>query len=219
MVALLGTRPSVFFTLTRRAARTTIKECIDRLLAGFKRLRKLPRWRKHVDGGAFVIEIKRGSGSGEWHVHLHGLYCGKLYDRAALSADWLEATGDSFIVHAEAVRSPERAAAYVTKYVSKGFDQSVLRSPDDLRDCITATSGRRLFVTFGDWYGRANLDDAPAVGRWRVVGGLEGILARAADGDEWASGVIWCIRCARGQNAQTESVPYDVDGSGRTESG
>lgn len=219
IAALLGTSPGVFFTLTLRAKETTVTEALNRLVRHFKKLRTMPRWKRHVDGGAFVIEIKRGSGSGEWHVHLHGLYHGRIYDRAALSADWFEATGDSFIVDVDEVRSPERAAGYVCKYLTKGFDSSVLRSPNDLRDCILATSGRRLLVTFGDWFGRVDVDRPPATAGWRVVGGLDGILARADAGDEWARGVIFCLRLAKGLGAQHEGEPVVKDADRSPDSG
>ena len=222
IASLLGKRPSWLVTVTQAARSVSCGEALDTLNVRLKRLRASEAWKKAFDGGCGVSEIKIGSGSGEWHVHQHMICTGRGISRRELADAWFAATGDSFIVDVDEVRSPERAGGYVAKYLTKGFDRSLLRDPARLCDCMRAVAGRRLLVTFGSWYNAIG-DDSPApVGRWRVVGGLDGILQRADDGDEWALGVVWCLRCSRGQGLlQSREVaigssclePEDLDGS------
>lgn len=202
---LLGGRSSWMVTVTQRGRSISCKEALNTLNARLKKLRASETWKKAFDGGVGVTEIKVGSGSGEWHVHQHMICTGRGLTEEALADAWFEATGDSFIVDVDEVRSPERAGGYVAKYITKGFDSTLLRDPVRLSECIAAISGRRLLVTFGDWYNALRSPDVPAVGRWRVAGGLDGLLSRADAGDEWASGVIWCIRRKKGDAALLES--------------
>lgn len=50
-------------------------------------------------GGVHSIEIKRGKNSGLWHPHVHMIWlCEEKPSASQLSREWLEITGDSYIV-------------------------------------------------------------------------------------------------------------------------
>lgn len=50
-------------------------------------------------GGVHSIEIKRGKNSGLWHPHVHMIWlCEEVPNASQLSKEWLEITGDSYIV-------------------------------------------------------------------------------------------------------------------------
>lgn len=50
-------------------------------------------------GGVHSIEIKRGKNSGLWHPHVHMIWlCQEVPNASQLSREWLELTGDSYIV-------------------------------------------------------------------------------------------------------------------------
>lgn len=50
-------------------------------------------------GGVHSIEIKRGKNSGLWHPHVHMIWlCEEIPNASQLSREWLEITGDSYIV-------------------------------------------------------------------------------------------------------------------------
>lgn len=50
-------------------------------------------------GGVHSIEIKRGKNSGLWHPHVHMIWlCEQEPSASQLSKEWLELTGDSYIV-------------------------------------------------------------------------------------------------------------------------
>lgn len=211
IATLLGKRASWLVTVTQAARKISCKEALDTLGERLKRLRKHPTFARAFDGGAGVSEIKIGKGSGEWHVHQHMICTGPGLDKERLSDAWLEVTGDSFIVDVQEVRSPERAGGYVAKYLTKGFDGTLVRNPARLSECIAALSGRRLLVTWGSWYNAVRDDRVEASGRWRVVGGLESILARADDGDEWALGVVWGLRRRNGTALEEVSTSPVVE--------
>ena len=52
-----------------------------------------------VEGAVWSYEVKRGSGSGAWHPHLHMIaLCEAQPDAQQLATEWHAITGDSFIV-------------------------------------------------------------------------------------------------------------------------
>lgn len=187
--AFSGSKP-LFLTLTLRASRATLSACLDRLYASFKALRRDAVWKSAVRGGVAVTEIKRGSGSGQWHVHLHALLQADYLDARWLSERWKEITGDSFIVDVSRMKHQQEGIGYVAKYASKGWTAEVTRDHDSLVECVCSLRGRRLLVTFGRM---AKLDvdsGTPRAEDWRRVDRLERILEAHGRGERWASGIV-----------------------------
>lgn len=194
-------------TFTRKSRLESLTDALDHLYASFKKVRRADAWKNYVAAGAAVCEIKRGSGSGEWHVHLHCLVIGKgPIPWKPLSDAWYLATGDSFVVDLREVAG-ERGVGYVTKYLGKGFDQSVIASPDDLRECIIALGGRRMLNAFGAWYGAVGDVELQQEGEWKLVGSLHGIVAAAERGEEWAKGVMMNLRREAAPAAEAQADP------------
>jgi hypothetical protein len=144
------------FTLKHQDAPLSVQ--IDRLLASFKLLRP----------------------------HLHVIQVGP--DRVPLvdlSIAWKQITGDSYIVHVEAITDHHRQLAYVTKYSTKPLDKSVLRNPARLDEFVVAIKGRRLFQCFGSWSKAHAREDVPAR-TLRRLGALCTIHDAACRGEiEW----------------------------------
>jgi hypothetical protein len=163
-----------------------------------------------VTGGVAVVEIKKGSNSGRWHVHLHVLAHSSYLDARRLSEAWQRATGDSFIVDVSRVKSDTKGIGYVAKYAGKGWTAEVVRDHDALVECVVALRGRRLLLTFGSM---AKLDvdgEHSDPGDWSRVGRLDHILTAAERGEVWAVGVMRSI----GRADLVESSRLDpVDGS------
>lgn len=188
--ALVAGRVSWFVTLTLRNCGGSLIERLNHLDGSFKRLRRSPLWKQAVDAGASVVEIKRGAGSGKWHVHLHSILLGRELDKYRLSREWRKATGDSFIVHVRKVDDHEKAVSYCAAYAGKGFDKSVLRVEDDLLECLCSLRSSRLLKFFGGWY-RLDADgDEKPITDWRRVGRLGDFIAGSVSGDAKSMAVM-----------------------------
>jgi hypothetical protein len=129
-------------------------------------------WGK-VAGGLRGIEVKRGSGSGEWHAHAHALvFCSETLDLETIttlpdartgnavsmkkiSVEWLKAThGESHDVHVQGVdASREQSVVEVInetlKYTVWGGGTSEESRAADLAESLIACHGRRFFEAFG----------------------------------------------------------------------
>lgn len=138
----------------------TVKDGVE-LGERFKHLHKSQRelWmRKHrgfkasalagVEAAVWSYEVKRGRGSGLWHPHLHmAAMAASEPDSRALSAEWHDITGDSFIVDVRPIdtATPERGFAEVFKYALKFSDMR----PADTVAAFQVLRGRRLLGSAG----------------------------------------------------------------------
>jgi hypothetical protein len=146
-----------FITLTLRSSpNELLTDCIDRLEAGFKALRRLKLWTDAVRGGCAFLEITRGKEQKRWHVHFHIIADSTFIGKAELSNAWRACTTDSYIVDIQAAGG-KTAANYVTKYVTKAMPAGLLARAAELDEFVSSIKGRRLCLTFGDWYGKATL--------------------------------------------------------------
>lgn len=186
-----------FVTLTLKPEGRTLIEALNHLYASFVRLRASQTWRRAVTGGGAVTEIKRGSGAKCWHVHLHAIICGSYIEQADLSEAWRQASKGSFIVDVRRVKNGTGACAYLTKYVSKGIDPTVLGAPDDCVECVVALRGRRLLLTFGNWHGRGVERLRVDRESWVKVGRLVHVLHCCWRGETWASGIVQSLTSKR----------------------
>jgi hypothetical protein len=141
----------------------TVKDGDD-LAERFKHLYKGQRelWmRKHrgrgsplegVMGAVWSYEIKRGKTSGEWHPHLHMIALAEHQpDQAALSEEWHNITGDSFIVDVRPISQEDPASGFmeVFKYAVKFSDQP----PKDTLHAWLTLRGKRLLGSSGAFRG------------------------------------------------------------------
>lgn len=138
----------------------TVKDGPD-LAERFKHLQKAQRelWmRKHrgrvasplvgVEGAVWSYEIKRGSGSGEWHPHLHMIALAEnAPDQAELGAEWKRITGDSHVVDVRPISQEDPASGFIEvfKYAVKFSDQP----PADTVHAWHTLAGRRLVGSAG----------------------------------------------------------------------
>jgi len=115
-------------------------------------------------GGVGSMEIKRGSGSGEWHPHMHVLLIVPAWQDAdelggELAAEWSELTnGDSFVCDVRDVRPSQStgvlrddlhgAFCEVFKYATKCGGNT----PADSFDAWEQLKGWRLIRSFGWLY-------------------------------------------------------------------
>lgn len=156
----------------------TVKDGPD-LEERFKHLHKAQRelWmRKHrgrgssldgVEGAVWSYEIKRGSGSGLWHPHLHMIALAETSpDAFELAKEWKNITGDSFIVHVTPIDQADHISGFmeVFKYAVKFSDQPV----EDTVHAWEILAGKRLLGSAGCFRGvvvpDSLLDDPEGLG-------------------------------------------------------
>lgn len=141
----------------------TVKDGPD-LAERFRHLHKAQRelWmRKHrgrgsvldqVEGAVWSYEVKRGSGSGSWHPHLHMIALAEAApDARELSREWHGITGDSFIVDVRPIEQADPVSGFleVFKYAVKFSDQD----PADTWHCYQTLKGKRLLDSAGCFRG------------------------------------------------------------------
>jgi hypothetical protein len=122
-----------------------------------------------VEGAVWSYEIKRGSGSGKWHPHLHMIALAEsIPDQEQLAAEWKNITGDSFIVDVRPISQEDPASGFIEvfKYAVKFSDQT----PADTVHAWVTLAGKRLLGSAGCFRGvevpEELLDDS---------GGFEGL--------------------------------------------
>lgn len=116
---------------------------VAHLLAAFRKLRNRAFWRNHVDGGAWVVEIK--GRPGRWHPHLHILLHCTYMPQRALVRLWRKCSGGRGVWISDIETG--KGVGYLTKYVTKSDAPPMLieQLNDALRDA-------RLFQPFGSWH-------------------------------------------------------------------
>lgn len=143
-------------------------------------------------GGVSSIEIKRGSGSGLWHVHSHAVWlCEVPPDAILLAQEWKAVTGDSHIVDVrpfsgnsmdDYLQGFMEVFKYAVKFSSMGLADNL--------DAFQLLAGRRLVNSFGLFRGVVIpesmtddlLDDLPYVEVvYRYLGGV-GYSVEKVDG-------------------------------------
>lgn len=179
--AYLRRRPFRFLTLTIKTTNLTLKEGVDKLYRSFGALRRTKLWASKVTGGCAVCEVKPKAGGVGWHPHLHAVIEGRYLPLKAVRKHWLRITKDSFIVDIQFGRDAEKAAQYISKYITKPFDDGTIRQPHRLEDAIRALHGRRLVITFGRWRGQ-RLTEYNPTSTWTRVGPLALLRSQAKNG-------------------------------------
>lgn len=163
--------------------RWRLPSCPRRRAAALRRGRQAGEWQK-VRAAGLKIEVKRGEGSGEWHVHAHALvftrsrldyrltrevvFRGRPVRASKLSAEWLEATGGAAMgIDAHPLYRDRKtgrrltrdgmvsAAREIMKYTSILDDRS---TSDDWVDVRVGTWGRRLWSVYGAFRGLGDDD-------------------------------------------------------------
>jgi hypothetical protein len=102
-------------------------------------------------------------------------------DHKRLKALWSEITHGSEIVDIRAIKSPEKAANYVARYVARPANLAEYET-DDACEIVEAFTSRRLVGCWGtareaDLTGKANFEKSD----WRYLGSWNEITARCYD--------------------------------------
>jgi hypothetical protein len=185
--------PTRFVTLTLRHRNESLKFMLDRLYRSFRKLQLTDFWQQRVTAGASFLEVKASRLGTGWHPHVHILCKGKFIPALKLKQIWKAITGDSYIVDVTLVREQRKVVDYVTKYLTKPLDSSVIRSESHLVEAINTLQGRRSLITFGSWRGTP-LKPKTEPQDYEPVAYLDTLLRHAREGNLWALHVYAQIR-------------------------
>lgn len=117
-----------------------------------RRLRKRGSALDGVAGAVWSYEVKRGSGSGEWHPHLHMIALAETApDQEKLAREWKSITGDSHVVDVRPISQEDPASGFIEvfKYAVKFSDQPEA----DTVHAWEVLRGRRLLGSSGVFRG------------------------------------------------------------------
>lgn len=183
-----------FVTLTLKTHTEDLREELGRLFSCFAALRKRAFWKRHVVGGAALLEVKHNESSNRWHPHFHILVEGSYIPHAKLKAEWLHVTGDSSIVDVRAVTNNARITHYITKYATDPVDKSIQKDVDLIAQAIDAFRGRKSCTTFGSWKKLKLTEPSERTG-WVSLRSLNTIIDEARRGIEESRRILnalWC---------------------------
>lgn len=179
-----------FITLTLRHSDTPLSAQLDRLQSSYKELRRHNLWTQSIKGAAAFVEVKTSEKTGLWHPHMHIIAVGGWIDQRELSREWHKITGDSSIVDVSLARSKEGVAHYVTAYVTKPLDRSVVCDPERLDEAIVALKGRRLVNGTGTLKKISDGAVHDGVDDWHTIGRLDQLLNDARRGNDQAALIL-----------------------------
>lgn len=105
-----------------------------------------------VHGAVWSYEVKRGSGSGKWHPHLHMIALAEtMPDQEQLAQEWKNITGDSHVVDVRPISQEDPVSGFIEvfKYAVKFSDQA----PEDTVHAWETLAGKRLLGSAGCFRG------------------------------------------------------------------
>lgn len=104
-------------------------------------------------GGVSSYEVKKGENSQEWHPHYHGTWlCKERPYETALSQEWKEITGDSYIVDVKPFHNDQDAVIGFLEVFSYAMKFSTLTLEDNLEAYLTLHR-KRFINSFGIFRG------------------------------------------------------------------
>ena len=168
-----------FLTLTLRNNENDLKTQVSFLQKSFSTLRQRAFWKKHVTGGIWFLQVKRGKGSGCWHPHLHILLDGDYLEQRRLSALWEQVTFNSPVIDIRRIHDAESAASYVARYTARPAALADMPLADRV-EVIEALFRKRLCGTFGT--AKAVTLTPPKIaadGEWKYIGNFDQIVEQA----------------------------------------
>ncbi|KXA92414.1 hypothetical protein AKJ66_04195 [candidate division MSBL1 archaeon SCGC-AAA259E22] len=146
-------RNAKFLTLTLIRS-WDLEDLIERAIDCFKKLRRRKIFRK-VKGGFYSIEVKPPTAEG-WFVHIHAVISGPFIPEGKISEEWIDLTGDSYVVKITDARFRKNIVYYVLGYTSnKAKIKETWKGVPEWRKekFEEAVKNRRLIQPFGNFFG------------------------------------------------------------------
>lgn len=185
-----------FLTLTLRHNVESLSSQLEFLTSSFRKIRTRAFWKRHVTGGIWFLQVKRGSGDDCWHPHLHILIDGKYMEQQRLSELWELVTFGSPVIDIRRIYNPEDTAKYVARYMARPAKMSDMPLTDRV-EVIQTLQGKRLGGTFGNAKGVKLTPPKIKDGSdWQDIGYYDKIVVDAAN-DPLARTILFCYNTNR----------------------
>jgi len=134
-----------------------------RLMDAWGKFSASKEYRAHYSASVVVIEFTWGVEFG-WHPHLHVMAAGTFWQQEAMAGKWVQCAkgrANSASQWVQEIKSHERLARYLCKYLTKGVEKLAETLPMlQLAQLIEFTWGRRLLRSYGEAYGLVVFDEA-----------------------------------------------------------
>ncbi len=202
-----------FITLTLSHSNDPLVDQLAHLRASFRRLRQTELWRNSQQYGKGIIEVTYNEDNGMWHPHLHVLSRGSYIAQGDLSGVWKKATGGSYIVDVQVVKSGKHVANYVTKYMAK--PPALPERKGKLRllgEYYMAMRNKKWILSYGGAPPLPALKDCPNPNGeevdWQPIGCIEKFITDARNGDTFAQEIL---RRLRVQNEAGRAIVANKD--------
>lgn len=180
-----------FLTLTLRHNVESLSSQLEFLTDSFRRIRQRAYWKRNVTGGIWFLQVKRGSGDGCWHPHLHILVDGKYMEQHRLSELWELVTFGSPVIDIRRIYNPEDTARYVARYTARPAKMADMPLADRI-EVIESLKGKRLCGTFGNAKGvKLTPPKVKDSSDWQEIGYYDTVVMRAAS-DPLARTILFC---------------------------
>lgn len=189
MIPWLGKcKHAKFVTLTLKHSELALSVQLDRIYKSFQSLKKKANFKKYIIGGVWFFQVVKSHKTQQWHPHLHILVDGRYMPQRILRQMWEKITGDSYIVHIEAVKNKQKALEYAARYVARPMSLRGLNN-EEFCELFEAFHGRRLCGVFGTARGISfNPDKLPSSGNWVKIGSFD-VVMRFKDYDQDATDI------------------------------
>lgn len=137
-----------FLTLTMSHKYTSVENQIASLYRGFRLLRRHKQISRAIRGGIWFFQIKLAKNGVDYHPHLHIAMDANYINKKLLSMEWLNVTGDSYIIDIRQIDDVKEVSQYVARYSAEPCNMSAY--PKDVRLKIAdVLHGKRLCGKFG----------------------------------------------------------------------
>jgi Replication protein. len=107
----------------------------------------------NIEGGCGNIEITRNINRKDWHIHVHLAIEGNYIPQELIAEQWTKLThGMGKIADIRKIWNSRSSAWEIAKYSTK--PHNIMKwTYNEVIEFENAVHGRRLFFTFGSWYG------------------------------------------------------------------
>jgi len=169
-------RPKLL-TLTLKHSAAPLDQQLTHLYDHFRTWRNRAPMKKEIKGGIWFVQVTLNPDDYTWHPHLHVILDASWIHQKVLSDAWLKVTKTSQVLDIREIRSAEKAAGYVARYVARAGDLRTM--PVDYRaELYHALGRRRSCGAFGSAR-KAKVMDRPVYDRsdWENIGSFSLVVS------------------------------------------